>query len=97
MDGFISEISVSIPWASLLSESSVVQINGLHLVIQPKERSIKEQYFTMLKSLPISPNFPMLYASLTEDTDVELIKSSNDSNTNLTHQFKHPMLYLNNK
>lgn len=51
----------------------------------------------MLKSLPISPNFPMLYASLTEDTDVELIKSSNDSNTNLTHQFKHPMLYLNNK
>ncbi|XP_065221759.1 autophagy-related protein 2 homolog A [Planococcus citri] len=39
VDGFIAEISVSIPWSSLLNESSSVEVHGLNLVIQPKARS----------------------------------------------------------
>ena len=36
--GFISKISVSIPWTSLMRDSSTVEIDGLNLVIQPKQR-----------------------------------------------------------
>ncbi|XP_066992632.2 autophagy-related protein 2 homolog A [Anabrus simplex] len=39
VDGFILEMSVSIPWASLLSDSSYVEVSGLVLTIQPKQRA----------------------------------------------------------
>lgn len=39
VDGFISEIKVGVPWSSLLNESSSLEVNGLNLVIQPKQRS----------------------------------------------------------
>lgn len=47
VDGFISEISVSIPWSSLLNESSSVEVHGLNLVIQPKPRSDCGTYFLL--------------------------------------------------
>lgn len=39
VDGYISEISVSIPWKSLLNESSFVEVKGLAFTIQPKQRA----------------------------------------------------------
>nr|CAD7436059.1 unnamed protein product [Timema monikensis] len=39
VDGFISEMCVSIPWASLLSDSSFVEVTGLTLTVQPKQRA----------------------------------------------------------
>lgn len=39
VDGYISSISIMIPWASLLSESSIVEVQGLMMTIQPKQRS----------------------------------------------------------
>nr|CAD7441323.1 unnamed protein product [Timema bartmani] len=39
VDGFISEMCVSIPWASLLSDSSFVEVKGLTLTVQPKQRA----------------------------------------------------------
>lgn len=39
VDGFISKISVSIPWKSLLNESSFVEVTGLAFTVQPKQRA----------------------------------------------------------
>lgn len=39
VDGYISEISVSIPWKSLLNDSSFVEVKGLAFTVQPKQRA----------------------------------------------------------
>lgn len=38
VDGFIKEIAVSIPWATLLTDSIYVEVTGMHITIQPKQR-----------------------------------------------------------
>lgn len=38
VNGFISEISLSVPWSALLSEASYVEVNGLRLTVQPRQR-----------------------------------------------------------
>ena len=37
VDGFIGSISVSIPWSSLLTSSTSIEVTGLELTIQPKQ------------------------------------------------------------
>ncbi|XP_031784416.1 autophagy-related protein 2 homolog A [Nasonia vitripennis] len=39
VDGFVAEMSVSIPWSALLSDSSYVEVRGLRLTVQPRQRS----------------------------------------------------------
>lgn len=39
VDGFIMEISLSIPWSALLSQASYVEVKGLRLTVQPRQRS----------------------------------------------------------
>lgn len=39
VDGFVGEMSVGIPWSALLSEASYVEITGLRLTIQPRQRA----------------------------------------------------------
>lgn len=39
VDGFISEMSVSIPWSALLSEASYVEVTSLRLTVQPRQRA----------------------------------------------------------
>ncbi|XP_071454260.1 autophagy-related protein 2 homolog A [Hetaerina americana] len=39
VDGYISVISVSIPWSSVLKDASYVEVTGLFLTVQPKKRS----------------------------------------------------------
>ncbi|XP_014472680.1 PREDICTED: autophagy-related protein 2 homolog A isoform X2 [Dinoponera quadriceps] len=39
MDGFITEVSISIPWAALLREASYVEVKSLRLTVQPRQRS----------------------------------------------------------
>lgn len=38
IDGFVAEMSVSIPWSTLLSEASYVEVTGLRLTVQPRQR-----------------------------------------------------------
>lgn len=38
LDGSIREVSVSVPWSALLSDSSFVEIKGLCLVVNPKQQ-----------------------------------------------------------
>ncbi|XP_070517195.1 autophagy-related protein 2 homolog B isoform X2 [Cardiocondyla obscurior] len=38
VDGFIMEISGSIPWSALLSQASYVEVKGLRLTVQPRQR-----------------------------------------------------------
>ncbi|KAK3878072.1 hypothetical protein Pcinc_017284 [Petrolisthes cinctipes] len=39
VDGYIGEICVSIPWQALLSESCFVEVTGLMVTIEPKQRA----------------------------------------------------------
>ena len=36
VDGFVSEVLVSIPWSALMTESGYVQVTGLRLTAQPR-------------------------------------------------------------
>lgn len=38
IDGSVDEMSISIPWLSLLTEPSYIEIKGLRLTIQPRKR-----------------------------------------------------------
>ena len=38
VDGFISSISVEVPWISLLRESCHIDLNGLELTFAPKHK-----------------------------------------------------------
>ncbi|KOC64737.1 Autophagy-related protein 2 like protein B [Habropoda laboriosa] len=39
VDGFVAEMSVSIPWSALLSEASYVEVTSLRLTVQPRQRA----------------------------------------------------------
>ncbi|XP_032665002.1 autophagy-related protein 2 homolog A isoform X2 [Odontomachus brunneus] len=39
VDGFITEVSISIPWAALLREASYVEVRSLRLTVQPRQRT----------------------------------------------------------
>lgn len=38
VDGFISSISVSVPWKALLNDSCEIEIHGLQLTFTPKQK-----------------------------------------------------------
>lgn len=38
VDGFILEISLSIPWSALLSQASYMEVKGLRFTVQPRQR-----------------------------------------------------------
>lgn len=38
IDGFILEISLSIPWSALLSQASYMEVKGLRFTVQPRQR-----------------------------------------------------------
>lgn len=38
VDGFVDCISVSIPWSALIQDSTKLEVSGLELTLQPKER-----------------------------------------------------------
>lgn len=39
MDGHVREITVTVPWSTILKDDSIVEINGLSLTVQPKVRA----------------------------------------------------------
>lgn len=39
VDGFITEISLIVPWTALLSQPSHVEVKGLRLTVQPRQRA----------------------------------------------------------
>ncbi|KAG7200135.1 hypothetical protein KM043_000574 [Ampulex compressa] len=39
IDGFVAEMSVSIPWSALLKEASYVEVTSLRLTVQPRQRT----------------------------------------------------------
>jgi len=38
VDGFVESITVSIPWSALIQDSTKVEVSGLELTLQPKQR-----------------------------------------------------------
>ena len=41
VDGFIGSISMSIPWSALVHDNTILEISGLELTVQPKQRHDK--------------------------------------------------------
>lgn len=39
VDGHMKEITVTVPWSTILKDDSIVEINGLSLTVQPKVRA----------------------------------------------------------
>ncbi|KAI4468676.1 autophagy-related 2 isoform a [Holotrichia oblita] len=39
VDGYLEKLSINVPWTSLLKESSFVEVKGLKLTVQPKQRT----------------------------------------------------------
>lgn len=39
MDGHMQEITVTIPWSTLLKDDSIVEVSGLSVTVQPKVRA----------------------------------------------------------
>ncbi|XP_012275672.1 autophagy-related protein 2 homolog B isoform X2 [Orussus abietinus] len=69
VDGFVAEVSVSIPWSALLSEASYVEVSGLVLTVQPRQRT--ETGTSMFESMWSSMTSSMQLAQecLQQDTN----------------------------
>lgn len=39
VDGYIGSISVTVPWSSLITDNTVIEINDLELTVAPKHRA----------------------------------------------------------
>ncbi|CAK1550463.1 unnamed protein product [Leptosia nina] len=61
VDGHMQEITVTIPWSTLLKDDSIVEINGLSLTVQPKVRA--EPVSSMLESMWSSMSSSMQLAA----------------------------------
>ncbi|XP_013170925.1 PREDICTED: autophagy-related protein 2 homolog A isoform X1 [Papilio xuthus] len=61
VDGQMQEITVTIPWSTLLKDDSVVEVNGLSLTVQPKVRA--EPVSSMLESMWSSMSSSMQLAA----------------------------------
>ncbi|XP_025831922.1 autophagy-related protein 2 homolog B isoform X2 [Agrilus planipennis] len=49
VDGYLDELFVSVPWASLLKDPSFIEVRGLKLTLQPKQRN--ESATSMFESM----------------------------------------------
>lgn len=49
VDGYIEQMSISVPWSSLLKDSSHIEVRGLNITIQPKQRA--ESATSMFESM----------------------------------------------
>uniref|UniRef100_A0A1B6D799 Autophagy-related protein 2 n=1 Tax=Clastoptera arizonana TaxID=38151 RepID=A0A1B6D799_9HEMI len=78
IDGYISEMSVSIPWTTLLKDSSYVEVSGLAFTIQPKKRVEKgtsmfeSMWSSMTSSLQMAAE--CMKQSVPEDKDVQTME-----------------------
>lgn len=93
VDGFVEEMSLSIPWSALLSEASYIEVTRLKLTVQPKQRA--ESGTSMFESMWSSMTSSMQLAQecLQEDANnaensqplvgVELFAQTIDSSKNL--------------
>lgn len=103
VDGFIMEISLSIPWSALLSQASYVEVKGLRLTVQPRQRV--ETGTSMFESMWSSMTSSMQLAQecLQQDANtgsaqpleaVELFAQTIDSSKTL-HFTSHSTILLN--
>ncbi|XP_060533459.1 autophagy-related protein 2 homolog B isoform X2 [Cylas formicarius] len=75
VDGYIGKIDINVPWTSILKDPSYVEICGLKLTVQPKQR--KEDATSMFESMWNSMTSSM---HLAEEFAKEEV--ANDKNTN---------------
>lgn len=71
IDGYMEEISVSIPWSSLFTDSIYIEVSGMQITIQPRQRV--ENGESMLESMWTSVTSSMQLAAecLKPDTNTE--------------------------
>lgn len=51
VDGSLEELFISVPWSSLLKDSSYIEVRGLKITLQPKQRNDCGMFLTDLHSL----------------------------------------------
>ncbi|XP_043255081.1 autophagy-related protein 2 homolog A [Colletes gigas] len=67
--GFVAEMSISIPWSTLLSEASYVEVTSLRLTVQPRQR--KKSSTSMFESMwnSMSSSMQLAQECLQEDAN----------------------------
>lgn len=50
VDGSLEELFISVPWSSLLKDSSYIEVRGLKITLQPKQRNDCGMFWTDLRS-----------------------------------------------
>ncbi|KRT81121.1 hypothetical protein AMK59_6232 [Oryctes borbonicus] len=68
VDGYLEKLSITVPWTSLLKDSSFVQVEGLKLTVQPKQRT--ENATSMFESMWSSMSSSMQLAQECMKQDV---------------------------
>ncbi|CAH2094707.1 unnamed protein product [Euphydryas editha] len=80
IDGQVKEITVTIPWSTILKEDSIVEINGLSLTVQPKVRAetvssmLESMWSSMSSSMQLATEFLQEDAGPQESNPVEGIE-----------------------
>ncbi|KAM7288234.1 hypothetical protein ISCGN_028498 [Ixodes scapularis] len=62
VDGFISSIEVAIPWSKPLTDNSMVEVDGLLITVQPKQRTEDVSMFdsmwgSMMSSMQLAEEY----------------------------------------
>lgn len=73
VDGFITEISLIVPWTALLSQPSHVEVKGLRLTVQPRQRA--ETGTSMFESMWSSMTSSMQLAQKRLQQDVTNVEN----------------------
>ncbi|KAG7163547.1 autophagy-related protein 2 homolog A-like [Homarus americanus] len=85
VDGYIGEICVSIPWHALLSENCFVEVSGLMVTIEPKQRSEDiSMVDSMIESMSMTTSMQIAQECLNhheEESEMEGIAEKDTSQT----------------
>ncbi|KAL3285630.1 hypothetical protein HHI36_000162 [Cryptolaemus montrouzieri] len=73
VDGFVEKMQISIPWITILKESSFVEIHGLKITVQPKQRNeyaasmFESMWNSMTSSLKLAEEYAKSEAKIVND------------------------------
>lgn len=71
VDGFMADISVSIPWATLLTDSIFIEVTGMQITIQPRQRADNGE--SMLESMwsSVASSMQLAAECLKQDSNID--------------------------
>ena len=83
VDGYINEICVSVPWHSLMQDSCFVEVSGLMLTIEPKQRADDiSMVDSMIESMSMTSSIQIAQECLNQHEEEFEMEDSTDKDVN---------------